>query len=412
MLGPGMSRSPHGQHDGKPGRLRAACTSCHAAKVRCSGEKTGCVRCRTLGHDCIYLESRVGKTRGRRKRSAGERQESAPDPASKSNSPARDDPREGVTASPASPAISVDTGDFLHHDLWDIPQPIFDSNILGTEGGMHDMELLQEYTIADMGRSTTNPVAKELGPELGTSLDRQLDSAIDASEASHSFTPLVQSPSWRLEDRSGASSCDGGPQKIIPRDGPYRPYGRQGHAAAPTCKGVILAAAEILEQLEAKVRGGLTAIDEVLRVNKAATQAIGELMNRRDYACSVGASIVMLAAAQHAVHLFETACEELYPALLQNRWSTAPDIAGKPSHPHAPALSYAPGIGFGSFLLDPQEQASLSARIISTELRRSLQMLRSLSSPPRPDHISFSLNSWTQNLEKRMQYLISMVENI
>jgi hypothetical protein len=135
-------------------------------------------------------------------------------------------------------------------------------------------------------------------------------------------------------------------------------------------------------------------------------------MNRRDYTCSIGASIVMLAAAQHAVHLFETACEELYPTLHQNQWSAATDIAGKRSSSVVPALSYTPGIGFGSFLLDPQEQAALSARIISTELRRSLQMLRCLSSSPRPDHHCFSLNSWTQNLEKRMQYLISVVESI
>ncbi|KAF7128645.1 hypothetical protein CNMCM5793_003496 [Aspergillus hiratsukae] len=418
MLGQGLSRSPVGQHDGKPGRLRAACTSCHAAKVRCSGEKTGCVRCHSLGHECIYLESRVGKTRGRRKRSAPEQpaqsnsQNSAPDPMSKSNSPSRDDSREAVTSSSASPAVSIDTGDFLQHDLWDIPQPISGSNFLGTEGGLQEMELLQEYTIPDMSRSSTDPAGRELGPDLGSSHDRQLDSAIGTSDEPHTFSPLVRSPPWRLENRSRTSGCEGWPQNNVTREAPYRPYPRQGHATAPTSKGVILAAAEILEELETKLRGGLTAIDEVLRVNKAATQAIGELMNRRDYTCSIGASIVILAAAQHAVHLFETACEELYPGLHRNRWSTPPDIPGKPSNSHVPALSYTPGIGFGSFPLDPEEQASLSARIISTELRRSLQMLRCLSSSPRPDHRSFSLHSWTQNLEKRMQYLISVVDNI
>jgi hypothetical protein len=331
---------------------------------------------------------------------------------SKSNSPSRNDPREAVTSSSASPVFSIDTNDFLHHDLWDIPQPISDSNIAGTEGGLQEMELLEEYTMADMSRSSTNHAGKEAGHELGSSHDRQLDSAIGTSEAPHTFTPLVQSPPWQLEDRSRMSGCDGWPRKSIPAEAPYRPYGRQALATAPTSKGVILAAAEILEQLEAKVRGGLTAIDEVLRVNKAATQAISELMNRRDYICSIGASIVMLAAAQHAVHLFETACEELYPTLHQNQWSAATDIAGKRSSSVVPALSYTPGIGFGSFLLDPQEQAALSARIISIELRRSLQMLRCLSSSPRPDHHCFSLNSWTQNLEKRMQYLISVLESI
>ncbi|KAF3058431.1 hypothetical protein GL218_05724 [Daldinia childiae] len=45
-------------------KLRSACNQCCAAKVKCSGEKSGCERCRNTGTQCIYLESRVGKVPG------------------------------------------------------------------------------------------------------------------------------------------------------------------------------------------------------------------------------------------------------------------------------------------------------------------------------------------------------------
>lgn len=50
----------------RPPKLRAACNECHAAKVRCSGEKTGCQRCANLGLDCIFSISRIGKVPGKR----------------------------------------------------------------------------------------------------------------------------------------------------------------------------------------------------------------------------------------------------------------------------------------------------------------------------------------------------------
>ncbi|KAF3483152.1 uncharacterized protein GIQ15_02476 [Arthroderma uncinatum] len=53
---------------GKPVRWRSACNQCHSAKVRCSGERTGCSRCSNLQYECVYAVSRVGKVPGIRAR--------------------------------------------------------------------------------------------------------------------------------------------------------------------------------------------------------------------------------------------------------------------------------------------------------------------------------------------------------
>ncbi|KAI0176004.1 hypothetical protein GGR52DRAFT_539082 [Hypoxylon sp. FL1284] len=50
-------------------RLRAACNQCNVAKVKCTGEREGCTRCKTLHAECIYTESRVGRVPGIRAKS-------------------------------------------------------------------------------------------------------------------------------------------------------------------------------------------------------------------------------------------------------------------------------------------------------------------------------------------------------
>ncbi|CEJ81242.1 hypothetical protein VHEMI01382 [[Torrubiella] hemipterigena] len=45
----------------KPARLRTACTECHLAKLKCSGESDGCARCAKLGLRCQYEISMVGR---------------------------------------------------------------------------------------------------------------------------------------------------------------------------------------------------------------------------------------------------------------------------------------------------------------------------------------------------------------
>lgn len=52
----------------KPTRLRAACNECHAAKLRCSGERSGCQRCAANGLTCAYEVSMVGRAPKTRKR--------------------------------------------------------------------------------------------------------------------------------------------------------------------------------------------------------------------------------------------------------------------------------------------------------------------------------------------------------
>ncbi|KAI1309764.1 hypothetical protein F5Y03DRAFT_347277 [Xylaria venustula] len=47
--------------------VQQACNSCRVKKLRCSGEKTGCFRCKTLSQDCTYAQNATrGSARARR----------------------------------------------------------------------------------------------------------------------------------------------------------------------------------------------------------------------------------------------------------------------------------------------------------------------------------------------------------
>ncbi|KAL3459743.1 hypothetical protein BJX64DRAFT_290912 [Aspergillus heterothallicus] len=429
------SRPRNEHHDGQPGRLRAACTNCHAAKVRCSGEKTGCTRCRTLSQDCIYLESRVGKTRGRRKRHllspiTGEL-ENRPMTATSSH----DDPSrpagDSSTVPGLSPVSSSGDADFLNNDLWDVSQSLSDSVMLDGVTDLSGVDFFQQFSQKEVTDNSLTGSWGNVQEERADPPAQRLDSAIEMPD--DDTTPTMRPSSWKAAEETTAKPIRHGLSSFPPRFTQQRGIAsRMGpcpEASQHEHKGVVVVAAEILESLEGKICAGLSAIDEVLRTNKEATQRINQLLTRTDYARSMGSLMVVVAAAHHVVCLFETACEDLYSSPCHDRWALPP--TGYPSQPHSRYRNHRgsmssgmsmsgslhpPGIGFGTFLLDPQDQAALGARIICTELHRTLKMVQALSTPMQagcfaPDLAPVAVDGWLQDLKQRLRTLISTVES-
>jgi hypothetical protein len=389
----------------------------------------------------------VGKTRGRRKRDAlspgghPEREHTTPLPDLEGENRAitsipntGDMPGEPIL----SPANSNGDAQFFNQDIWGVSQSLSDEAILGTMPELPPMDFLLDYS-----ERGTSPHENVKSPWKGPNVEKhapqplRLDSAIDLSDPSS--TSPTQQPIRGTGNNGHTSTCISGGVNTQRTPGtPHRyavpmvkfPF-RSGRLPSAS-KGVVVAAAEIVEQLESKMCAGLLAIDEVLRINKEATQNISELINRTDYISSIGSSIVVVAAAHHVVSLFENACSDLYSHNSSDRRSmssrmdetqhsslafgdTRRRLPGGTAR-SANGVFPAPGIGFGSFLLDPQEQAALGAQIISTELHRSLRMVQSLSMPLQtgcfgPDPAGAAVDGWLQDLKQRLRTLISAVEN-
>ncbi|KAJ5107495.1 hypothetical protein N7456_004170 [Penicillium angulare] len=128
----------------------------------------------------------------------------------------------------------------------------------------------------------------------------------------------------------------------------------------------------------------------MLATNREATRKINEQIALNGPTLSSTSSLVLTAAAEHVVSLFESTVR---------------------------ANSYdqctMPGVGFGSFIIDAEEQKALQTRIVSKELRLNIEMVRRLSgtTSQRSRSIQDKLKRWLYELERRIDNLISMVEN-
>lgn len=409
--------------------------------MRCSGDKAGCTRCRTLGHECVYLESRVGKTRGRRKRDqlgSAEPGQVAPVPQNENRTTLADIPDAGDSLGEAivSPANSSANSEHLNQDIWTVSQSLSDEAVLGA---MSEFPVLDFLLDSPDGCSAApqiepSPTSREMNVEEHGA-QPHFDSAIDLSDY-RSISP-TQQPTRAAEHSTktgthGLNEATRQRTRSVPawQTSPMTRSPCRRQCFSNDSKGVVIAAAEIVEQLEERMCAGLSAIDDVLRVNKEATQRISELINSTKCTSSIGSSIVVVAAAHHVVCLFEEACSELYSSCSSGN---RPSMSDDPQHNNIP-FGYtrrrlpgvtvgrangpfpAPGIGFGSFLLDPQEQTVFRAQIISIELHRSLRMVQSLSMPLQtgcfgPDPASLAMDGWLQDLKRRLRSLISVVES-
>ncbi|KAL2262572.1 hypothetical protein VTK26DRAFT_902 [Humicola hyalothermophila] len=62
--------------------VQQACNSCRVKKLRCSGEKTGCTRCKTSSRPCVYAQPPGKGGSGRKKRTKSEAKEAKQDSGS------------------------------------------------------------------------------------------------------------------------------------------------------------------------------------------------------------------------------------------------------------------------------------------------------------------------------------------
>ncbi|KAI1810275.1 hypothetical protein GGS20DRAFT_568277, partial [Poronia punctata] len=87
--------------------VQQACQNCRVKKLRCSGEKTGCCRCKTLSRDCVYAQ--IG-TRGPRRSQKNKEHASRPQEGTRATSrqllvsPCR---RVNTSPTPLEPTIPI-----------------------------------------------------------------------------------------------------------------------------------------------------------------------------------------------------------------------------------------------------------------------------------------------------------------
>ncbi|KAF2671451.1 hypothetical protein BT63DRAFT_217410 [Microthyrium microscopicum] len=386
-------------------KLRAACNSCHASKVRCSGEKSGCARCRTLGLECVYVESRVGKVKRRRANIQPKGLVSPPSILSASHS----------ASSCPSPSTMTNSGEFnLHHHMWNYHafnhQPMATAtssklgpqeNHAGLDSGMNEFD-----DFSDLSSLINLPPFVGSAHLANNGGSHHQTQSMDTSGVNMANEPKECACNL-LEDVFSASGHDGfslappSPQRLIHDE---QPDEQPDHTCDATCRyseppepqltlpersiekdeTCLTACTKVLQLLDDKVKEGLCAVDEVLHVNKQAMAKLNLVISHEEYNTTSACPLVALAAAQHVASLFKAACTDLQRSqsaqeVVRPVPSSSSSEAGTPrSQSGSPFM---PTIGFGCFSPDPEEQAMLRAQIVCRELQRALVIIRKLEKP-------------------------------
>ncbi|KAH8160900.1 hypothetical protein CIB48_g7355 [Xylaria polymorpha] len=373
----------------KPPKLRSACNQCNAAKVKCSGERDGCARCKTLQSTCLYAESRVGKVQGPRLRQRSlAAQNTSKDPVPMVQpTPSPEVIESHVT--PDTPSSRAFSHTEQHTHSWPEPwEPGEDwtsgvQMLGGPFSGLSDLLgeedlVLPPNTPAGSGgrpgdgRGHPNNDAST----IHCSLSAVMDVSSSPSEASSASPAALQvyhnggiaspaSPTNITQDlgygvptlHPYSTVTPPATQKSQPAAGPQLEIGEKELARLNS--RCALACTHIIATLESYLLLELKALDLILEVTRKAADELEKLVHLQKESRCGRCIILFIAALSQITELLDTGTKQL------------PDSGvGFPGRFH-PGLqmTFMPSLGFGAFSFGAEEQLSMRLSLIRRECR-------------------------------------------
>ncbi|UPK95024.1 hypothetical protein LCI18_005959 [Fusarium solani-melongenae] len=311
---------------GKPPRMRSACTSCHAAKVRCTGEKTGCKRCLQSNMTCTYEVSLVGRmTKKRRRQKCNGRSRNTVDDISVE------------CLHPLSRLVSCGDQDCLDPCKLAISSP-----------GCSDDPSAQhpyDHTLDQTGNG--NPQSQYPSIELRNNSVygpySEIESILPCLRQAD-ILPLSPDSTWL-----SPSTSDSPP--------------KEQWSPEPQITSVISELSTMLESLETQTRSKPRALDEILQANRACMTSLGKILTTSEYSSYRSGGILVVSALELIIYSFEE-------AIKSQGWGS------ESSSQTCGSLS---SVKFGVFEVDPEEQVAIAKRIVSKEVRNCLEIVRNLA---------------------------------
>ncbi|KAK8120441.1 hypothetical protein PG999_004561 [Apiospora kogelbergensis] len=318
---PTSSGKPQGSDTStKPPRLRSACTECHTAKTRCSGEKTGCQRCQNNGLVCKYGVSMVGRALKRQQQGSH-----GNGPRTRRHTGAfheKRSPNASMThTSPSSSSTSSVNG----------------AASLGVQADTNDLEHDTAHHL---------PLKNTVGlPSTQLTSLHNFDAAfhLESAVAGHHIEGSA-SPSRLIQEPSPVS-----PQK----EDAHQP---EGHMMSSS----VTALCKIIQVLEKQIQDKKTSVDDVMRTNKECCTTVQALMEEDDYKNCKSCPMLLSAALGLMVMLYEEAIK-------------TPIKPGAAAHTCNGGMM--PNLVFGVFQIDPEDQVTIRSSIISKELHKFLRII-------------------------------------
>ncbi|KAI0455773.1 hypothetical protein F5B21DRAFT_181643 [Xylaria acuta] len=373
----------------KPPKLRSACNQCNAAKVKCSGERDGCARCKTLQNTCLYAESRVGKVQGprlRQKSLVAQNTSKSPVPMVQ---PTPSPEMIEAHVSPDSPRSHAFSHTGQHTHSWSEPWESSEDWTSGVQmlGGPFSglSDLLGEEDLALPANTPAGGGGANDGPghtnnDAGT-IHCGLSAVMDVSSSSSESSSA--SPAALQIYHNGGIASPSSPTNItqnlgygVPTLHPFStvtpPQTQKSQpAAVPQLEmgekelarlnsRCALACTHIIATLESYLLLELKALDLILEVTRKAADELEKLVHLQKESRCGRCTILFIAALSQITELLDTGTKQL-----------SDNGAGFQSRLH-PGLQMAfmPSLGFGAFSFGAEEQLSMRLSLIRRECRR------------------------------------------
>ncbi|OTA92442.1 hypothetical protein M434DRAFT_12372 [Hypoxylon sp. CO27-5] len=349
----------------KPVRLRSACNSCHAAKTKCSGQKTGCDRCADLDLPCKYEVSMVGKIAGirskNRRKSRIENSDHSAQcmcTAASSSTTSGTIATTGTMATAAPPGFSVQPQQPM--TPWS-PNVDFSMNLFSLqhlEGNM-DMDTA----------STSTPLA------CVSSADGEMDLWFNTG-------PSIQESTNEIQTSTGSPSAVtlGFPGPSVPEAAAEpSPSSCLKEMATPADSdvgnldelGSISVCADIIKALVGILNAKSRTLDAVLSACRSHITRLSPIIKDDDFEHSTGCRTIVLTALNLVICLFER-CVQV------EEDPTVKGLSGSDVRKFRFRFPL-PRVSFGSIQLDNGEQFAFCSQLMGEELSRTLAVVALLT---------------------------------
>ncbi|ETS77608.1 hypothetical protein PFICI_09670 [Pestalotiopsis fici W106-1] len=319
-------------------KLRSACNKCCIAKVKCSGEKTGCARCRNTGDKCVYMESRVGKVQG---------------PRRKTRDTSRNEPRHhqqdrtGLSLAQPASVITVATGDELQeHDPVELIRWSGDWHLAQLETSS-PAEFRDNLSSGAETRHNSTDVSMYTSPEgFGMPVvDPNLEN----------FLLEFPVPRDSLEPTSTASSGDASASPSLG----MRP---RTEADSQCC----LDCCHIIADLENYIMSDLRNFKIILGIIRNVLQRLAQLIEHQQSSVNHRCLLLLKTLMYQILELMEAGRKSI--------------IAEKTRERQRSLASGGTGLGLGDYSIDAEEQSTLRVQTVIKEVRRATELLSKMKS--------------------------------
>ncbi|CAI6334456.1 unnamed protein product [Periconia digitata] len=359
-------------------KLRSACNQCCAAKVKCSGDRTGCERCVNMGTACVYQESRVGKVPGIRAKRRRIQSESEPPEALQVES-------EGLQA-PTQIATIPDLDDQACH--WTVTSQLNSSETTSD----NFIELVNSTSASSSSSSSSSmdslPAVSEA--DLIGTLNFDMEGIWDSP--SH-MPPVVMSPRAAPPARSA--------------DEPQAPTSRQEWVVKnETDMECVVQCCHLISDLESYIAADLEVFLILFPIIKKGNERLSELISAQQASRNL-----------RCLMLFCTICYQLI-ALLNacHRIMTAPDGLRRTTL-HIPGG----GLGFSGFGYDREDELAWKAQRVLRETHQGYEAVKKIKllAGIGPDHTtavatpgSMERRNCFEDIEHRFNEIATLLKSL